>query len=161
MVCSLSRGVDCSGGWGTGRMQGLGFIRRKNSFTPDQLFVCCLSNFSCLFTYSTSKACGGGLYSCSVTQRFPPGSLSIIYHLGSAEHQQIEDHLLSLEWKPGSISGVMPCLALKVCLLSEDRPGSICLPEHTGDSGFWVLFHHCHEVDMFSNLAESQFLQHK
>lgn len=119
---------------------------KKTVFTPDQLFVCCLSNFSCLFTYSTSKACGGGLYSCSVTQRFSPGSLSIIYHLGSAEHQQIEDHLLSLEWKPVSINGVMPCLALKVCLLSEDRPGSICLPEHIGDSGFWVLSHHCHEI---------------
>ena len=64
----------------------------------------------------------------------------------SAEHQHIEDHLSSLEWKPVFINGVMPCLALKVCLLSEDRPGSICLPEHTGDSGFWVLSHHCHEV---------------
>ena len=64
----------------------------------------------------------------------------------SAEHQHIEDHLSSLEWKPVSINGVTPCLALKVCLLSEDRPGSICLPEHTGDSGFWFLSHHCHEV---------------
>lgn len=56
------------GGWGTGRMQRLGFNRgaintNKNTSGHGYNFysrpvVCYLSNFSCLFTL-TSEACGG------------------------------------------------------------------------------------------------------
>lgn len=76
--------------------------------------------------------------------------LSVLHYL------EIEDHLFSLEWKLITINGVMPCLSLKVCRLSED---SICLPDHTGDSGFCPII--VMNLDMFFNLAESQFLQHK
>lgn len=39
----------------------------KKQFLPQTSCLFVVYQTSCLFTYSTSKACGGGLYSCSVT----------------------------------------------------------------------------------------------